>query len=578
MQRIFVPMNRILPIFLPIVAVLCAFFCSCTTEGERQRMAQIIAEADSLNRNYIPLTSDSLLLEACQYYDRFGSPNERMKAHYLLGCVYRDLGEAPRAIECYQDAIACADTTDNDCNFKQLSRIYGQKAELLYDQLLPNEMLEQLEAEAFYAKKSNDTITYLVARERRSFAYDLIGQRDSAILIATEAYQEYKKYGILNMAANVAGTLFGYLTLDANVEKAKEYMDFYENHSNFFQNGEITPGREIFYYHKGLYYIGMGMEDSAKYCFLKELRLACDINNREAAYKGLYHLYKSIGLTDSVAKYADLCYAASDEQYRQSTSEELQHMHALYNYNRSRAQAQQKSREASEANFRLTLFMSISFIGIIIASFIVYTLYQRKEAQIAMMALRKEKEIEAILQKEEERRKSLLAYKDHQLQMVNQAKEELVKMQKMAYSDLQQKKEQEIVTRQKEIDRLQEQLTQIADGKSLLLNSSSYERIRYYAMHPNEHIKASIVKLFLREADQLYPSFYYCLRNGSFVNDEDYYLCLLIHLGFSISEIGNLAGIKSADLSKKRRRLLKKWYNIDGKPEEFDKRIRELFY
>ena len=84
MQRIFVPMNRILPIFLPIVAVLCAFFCSCTTEGERQRMAQIIAEADSLNRNYIPLTSDSLLLEACRYYDRFGSPNERMKAIKLV--------------------------------------------------------------------------------------------------------------------------------------------------------------------------------------------------------------------------------------------------------------------------------------------------------------------------------------------------------------------------------------------------------------------------------------------------------------------------------------------------------------
>ena len=27
-------MNRILPIFLPIVAVLCAFFCSCTSEGK----------------------------------------------------------------------------------------------------------------------------------------------------------------------------------------------------------------------------------------------------------------------------------------------------------------------------------------------------------------------------------------------------------------------------------------------------------------------------------------------------------------------------------------------------------------
>ena len=67
---IFAPMKQSLPISLLIIAAFCSLFCSCTSEGERQHMAQIIAEADSLNRNYIPLTSDSLLLEACQYYDR----------------------------------------------------------------------------------------------------------------------------------------------------------------------------------------------------------------------------------------------------------------------------------------------------------------------------------------------------------------------------------------------------------------------------------------------------------------------------------------------------------------------------
>ena len=32
---------------------------------------------DSLNRNYIPITTDSLLLQATAYFDSHGTPNER---------------------------------------------------------------------------------------------------------------------------------------------------------------------------------------------------------------------------------------------------------------------------------------------------------------------------------------------------------------------------------------------------------------------------------------------------------------------------------------------------------------------
>ena len=98
------------PLYILWLLVLCVGVVACTTEGERRQMAQVIAEADSMNRNYVPMTSDSLLLQACEFYDRHGSPNERMKARYLLGCVYRDLGEAPRAIDCYLQAADCTDT------------------------------------------------------------------------------------------------------------------------------------------------------------------------------------------------------------------------------------------------------------------------------------------------------------------------------------------------------------------------------------------------------------------------------------------------------------------------------------
>ena len=41
--------------------------------------------------------SDSLQRVLTSYYDRHGTPNEQMWAHYLLGRAYFDMGEAPLA-------------------------------------------------------------------------------------------------------------------------------------------------------------------------------------------------------------------------------------------------------------------------------------------------------------------------------------------------------------------------------------------------------------------------------------------------------------------------------------------------
>ena len=77
------------------VLLLLLTLAACTNEADRQYYAGLMAEADSLNRHYISFTTDSVMKDAVSFYDRHGSANERMRAHYLLGCVYRDLGEAP---------------------------------------------------------------------------------------------------------------------------------------------------------------------------------------------------------------------------------------------------------------------------------------------------------------------------------------------------------------------------------------------------------------------------------------------------------------------------------------------------
>ena len=115
---------------------LCNHRQDMSQSGEKVEMRYRMLEAKALNKLFKPMPSDSLFQEVVDYYDSKGTPNEKMEAHYLLGCIYRDMKEAPKAMQCYQDAVECVDTLSKDCDFNSLYRIYGQMADVFMDQNL----------------------------------------------------------------------------------------------------------------------------------------------------------------------------------------------------------------------------------------------------------------------------------------------------------------------------------------------------------------------------------------------------------------------------------------------------------
>ena len=111
------------------------------TESEdwsrRDAMRLELLRAKAMNRADSFFTTDSLMLRVVKYYQRHGSRNDRMLSLYLLGCTYRDMGAAPRAIETWQKAVAEADTTRQDCDLSTLMRIHSQMGRLFRMQHLP---------------------------------------------------------------------------------------------------------------------------------------------------------------------------------------------------------------------------------------------------------------------------------------------------------------------------------------------------------------------------------------------------------------------------------------------------------
>jgi hypothetical protein len=151
------------------------------------RMQYQLHRQNAVNKTSDKFTSDSLCQVLVSYFDRCGTVNERVLAHYLLGRAYTDMGEAPMAISSYQDATSVADTTATDFNYSTLSCAYSQMASLFRQQLLLTNEIEAREKASHYAFRANQIQWGLYDQVLSAGAYILLNKKDSAEIILKSA-------------------------------------------------------------------------------------------------------------------------------------------------------------------------------------------------------------------------------------------------------------------------------------------------------------------------------------------------------------------------------------------------------
>ena len=529
--------------------LLTVLFCMAVWAcNDHQQMLSQLEELEQRNLDDSLMTNDSLALSLCEYFDCHGTPNERMRAHYMLARTYTDRGEAPQALEEFHTAITVVDTTAADCDYRRLARIHSQAAGLFFDNSLYNETLDELDLQYKYARKANDTLTWIFAIYSKSDAFYMLGQKDSAIATLQQAELLYRRYGFKSNAIDCAPMLFYIMTEIGRLDEARHYMDLYETQSNHFKDGETEEGFEWYYHYKGQYYAAVHQNKLAELYYRKELLNAQSANDKEGAYKGLYLLFKQQGITDSVAKYADLCYQASEVNYRTKPLEELRRLNALYNYSHNQKIAQDKAHDAAR---NLSWFI-ICFVALIIVCFII-VIY--------------------IIKVKENKRKTHIEYL-HQLELLEQAKYDLIKMNEKKFSLLLEQKEAEIHRRQSVISELQQALHPNATIEVRLSKTDAYIRFCHLIKHPNEKISNEDWKSLEVMMDKHLPNFRKTISPD--IVGTDYHICILIRLHFSPSEIANLIEITLQNLYSRRKQLLKKVFNITGKVEEFDRKIQKI--
>ena len=553
-------------IILALVAVsLLVIFGVHGCQRRADQMRAVLDSALEQNRNYIPFTSDSALLEVVEYYDRYGTPNDRLRAHYALGCVYRDLHDAPIALLTWERGIAAADTTAADCDFATLFRVYGQMASVYFRQFMPEKELEARNKYCDYALLATDTLNYIRGLLLRNDAYLALGDTAAVFRNIEHVRQLYLERGLKAEAAQVYPMPIRLALESQEFERADSMMHIFETHSGLFdEQGNIAQTREIYYYFKGIYYLGINRLDSAEYWYRSALRVK---GLELKAFHGLMSLYKVKGNIDSTFKYSNLYDKALVDFMGQTKTTAISQTEGMYDYSRQQQMAQAQELRANRFKFAVIILV---FVGSIVSLLVVW-----------------------VLQKKQVEKRQLLEIYRNALDDLTKAKHETQLLQqslskKETTKKLLQEKEAQILQLETVVKKLQRQ---IGNSTNLVLMQRmeeseivrTFQTIAHDTYDSTDELRRRIKarpatkaewKMMIETLQICQPNLYLMILKHH-LSDLKQKVCILSYLGFDTPTMATLIGAQTGSVSNARTALAKELFNLKS-AHDLDAHLREI--
>ena len=523
---------------------------------KKQRMRYELLRHKAMNKACITFTSDSVMKEVVDYYDHHGSANERMLANYVLGCVYRDMHEAPMALEYYNKATEQADTTAADCDYGTLYRVYSQMGFLFSKQYLPYQLLDAFGKAVKYAYLAKDTLNAIINYQNRENAYSYLGNKDSVIAINLHAATMFKQIGNNYAAAIAFGCNYNYYIEKKDFINAKKAFEAY-NSTGYEGNSNYEDAKAYVLCLKGTYYMFTGQLDSACYILQQSLKFCKSFSNKAATTKALAHYYAKVNQPSLAMKYALQSSEYNDSDLIEARKTQLQQVQAMYDYGRNQEiarMAEQKAKRSTQMNYMIVFACVVLFLFL---SYVYRKQLALKKKRIAASKLVYE-DCLLKLKRLQEEKAQLVAEKDKKLAQIITEKENAISKLVSEIHDIQNRYS----------------LSSMSDAYLVLKNSSIYKKIQCIEAHPLEEMTEEDWTELADTVEELIPNFIPMLKNR--VSDRDYRICLLIRLGIPASLMARLLNLSDAAISKSRKTMLKKLCGKVGKPKEFDEYVLHI--
>ena len=211
----------------------------------RHRARHALLHSMALDKNYVDLTTDSIIAPAVTYFRRHGSADERMKTLYYLGRIYINAGDHDAAMEAYVRAERYVPKCKDNLAIGRLYRAKMQVHKFLFDR---QGQLEAAELAARHYLAAGDTSRYMLAISDIASVclhMDRKEQRDTCLAIM-ESYRDFlteqqlSAYYALRMhnelsemqivdeyLSNVSAPYVYWLTIAASYNASERFADAY---------------------------------------------------------------------------------------------------------------------------------------------------------------------------------------------------------------------------------------------------------------------------------------------------------------------------------------------------------------
>ena len=542
--------SRYLLLYIAALLLLSA----CT--GESRRMQALLEQAEEMNRTDQPFLSDSIGKALVRHYDHWWhSRNLRMRAYYMLGCAYRDMGSAPRALENYQRAVSIADTTQADCDLNVLMRVHSQMASLYLQQRLPEQEEQELQTAQRLAWQSGDTLSALIFKEHYCGQLYNRGKYHECIKRSLSLQQEYTSSGLYNDGfIPLIHCVRSYIRLK-NYVLAKHYLDLYEKCPYFYTAPEkINGGLGALYIQKGQYFIAVQEADSAEYNFRRAIPYQSLWENNLLITEGLSQTYELKHNADSILKYTRLYSDAKEHSFDEARAEALTQAKSLYDYSIEQQQAKEQAERATQFSKLLVA------AAILVVALTILFLYYRK---------RKKRKITELIQRYQTA-----------IQELHEAEEDLnaEKLRQVNDKRLIALREENIKSLKSQVDSLKRTIQKIESGANRInieeadiVKKIMASRMSSKTIAPDDW--SSLRKL----VEENHPTFYEHMNARQDLNESEYMVCVLTISGFNPTDIEVLMGKSNSFSAVTRKRLCVKVFGIEGRPQDFDRLLHQSY-
>ena len=526
-------------------------------QPEATRMYYRLLCVKAADKAYVPHTSDSLISPVIAYYEEHWDKRHLPEASYYGGRVYRDLGDAPQAVDSLQRALDILPQGEGDM---LKSKIYSQMAMLFLYQHLYDEALVILRKAHAHNVATGNVRSRIFNLRDMADAYWGNNLPDSAIHYYQKANDLAISVGNSDLSNMIQSQLAGLYSYLGKYELAKEALQHafkYKHKAN--RSATYSIAADI--------YLHCGQMDSALY-YYKHLLDIGNIYGKKIAYKSLAQMAMQNNDAKSALEYLYKYELYADSISQVTDLETVRRMHALYNY---QLREKENTRLKVLNQQKQQLLNGVLIIGLVLLSLLfAYLQYIRRKRMELQIQLEKAERFKDELHRRSERyikeNSAKIAWLEEQLRESDASLQKQLEAQReaMLYEN---KQAYMALERQKQV------LAAIGESgirKDILVKLNTCDSCK-------KVLTAADWRAIEQEIESISPDFKVKLYNlYSKLSENEYRICLLIKLGFQPTEVAKLTLHSKESVTSTRRRLYEKVFACKGSPKDWDEVIYAL--